>query len=61
MLLIQANKFRLQFDQEDKPEITASWIERFKQRYGIVRVSKAGESAGVDQEMYGKVVNCRSF
>ena len=35
MLLIQANKF----------------IEQFKQRYGIVCMSKGGESAGVDQEI----------
>ena len=28
-----------------------SWIERFKQRYGIVKVKKSGESAGFDQEI----------
>ena len=32
ILLTQGNKFRLQIDPEDKTEITALWIERFKQR-----------------------------
>lgn len=50
MLLMQANKFRVQFDPEDTSTITMSWIERFKERYGINRIRKAGESAGVDQE-----------
>ena len=28
-----------------------SWINRFKQRHGIARIQKAGESAGVDVEI----------
>ena len=51
MLPIQANKFRLMFNANDNDVISMSWIERFKQRYGIVKVKKSGESAGVDQEI----------
>jgi hypothetical protein len=51
MLLIQANKFRQMFNPDDTDAITPSWVERFKQRYGIVKIKKAGESAGVDQEI----------
>ena len=48
MLLQQAKKFRLKIH----PGVTTptSWIDRFKNRYDIVHVHKAGESGGVDTE-----------
>jgi len=51
MLLLQANKFCHQFDPDDTDTITLSWVERFKQCYRIVKIKKAGESAGVNQEI----------
>ena len=51
MLLQQANKFRLKIHPDDTTPISASWIDRFKKRYDIVRVHKAGESGEVDTEV----------
>ena len=51
MLLQQANKFSLKIHPNNTTPISASWIDRFKMRYDIVRVHKAGESGGVDTEV----------
>ena len=51
MLLQQANKFRLKIHPDDITPISASWIDRFKKRYDIVHVHKAGESDGMDTEV----------
>ena len=51
MLSQQAYKFRLKIHPDDTTPISASWIDRFKKRYDIVRIHKAGESGGVDTEV----------
>lgn len=50
MMLMQANKFRQQFSPESA-ELAPAWIDRFKKRYGLGRITKAGESGGVDTEV----------
>ena len=49
MLLQQANKFRLKSYPDDIPPLSASWINKFKKRYDIVRVHD--DSGGVDTEV----------
>ena len=51
MLLQKANKLRLKIHPDDATPIPASWIDRFKKKYDIVRVHKAGELGGVDTEI----------
>ena len=51
MFLQQANKFCLKIHLDDTIPISASWIDRFKKRYDIVCVHKAGESGGVATEV----------
>ena len=45
MLLVKARKFAADLGHEDPDKLTMSWIERFKGRWGIGKVLKAG---GVD-------------
>ncbi|XP_038076054.1 tigger transposable element-derived protein 4-like [Patiria miniata] len=49
MLLVQARKFAADLGHEEPEKLSPSWIERFKARWGIGRVHKAGESDGVDR------------
>ncbi|XP_041460886.1 tigger transposable element-derived protein 4-like [Lytechinus variegatus] len=49
MLLTKAKHFAEQFGH-DAP-LTMSWVERFKKRHGIGRISKAGEAAGVNEKL----------
>ena len=51
MLLAQANSFCALLEPGSDDKINMSWIERFKQRHGIVRIKKSGESSGVDVEV----------
>lgn len=49
MLLAKAKFFAQEFGHEATP--TMSWIERFKKRHGIDLIQKAGEAAGVNNEV----------
>ena len=60
MLLVQARKFAADLGHDEPESLTPSWIERFKARWGIGRVMKAGESGGVDGDV-GKKGNCNGY
>ena len=47
-MMLQANKFRRFLLPESTQEFAPELIDRFKRRYGIGRITKAGESGGVD-------------
>ncbi|XP_072165265.1 tigger transposable element-derived protein 4-like [Diadema setosum] len=49
MLLEKAKYFAKEFGHETAP--SPSWIDRFKKRYRIGHIKKAGEAAGVDEEL----------
>ena len=51
MLLQQANKFLKDMCPDSDSTISIAWIDRFKKRHGIVRITKAGESGGVNTEI----------
>ena len=51
MLLLKARKFAGEFGHKDADKIDDNWIDRFKARYDIGRVLKAGESGGVNTEI----------
>lgn len=48
MLHTKANYFAREFGKET--DLTKSWVDRWKKRWGIGRVLKAGESGGVNME-----------
>lgn len=49
MLLSKAKKFAEEFGYDSPPSM--SWVERFKALHGIGRIQKAGEAAGVDNDV----------
>ncbi|XP_071497487.1 tigger transposable element-derived protein 4-like [Diadema antillarum] len=49
MLFEKAKYFAKEFGHDAVPSV--SWIDRFKKRYGIGKILKAGEAGGVDDEV----------
>ena len=47
MLQKKANNFAREFEKDT--EVTSSWIDRRKKRWGINRIPKAGECGGVNE------------
>ena len=53
MIRQKAEFFARELGHED-PKITMAWIERFKKRWGIGKIQRAGEAEAVDIEVVNK-------